>query len=200
MKWVDWKIRNWVGSYGSDFRSFVVFAALISNAAAASFYCESIAKYENFQTCFFNKKAEIKLNNTTIGTKMGDIQAMYSKNNRNIHYLPTKIAQAYPALKLIDASCCSIQSITLDNFDQLHSLKTLILKDNFIETIPNDVFIGSRNIEHINIRKNETRLWWCFWLNKFSLIQSTIAWSSWTPKLSRSLWILKKSIFTWTIA
>lgn len=74
--------------------------------------------------------------------------------NVNVSYLPVNIAEIFPNLVGYGAGNCSIKSISKANFQGLTSLKELLLFENFIETIPNNIFDGLTSLEFINLGKS----------------------------------------------
>lgn len=98
------------------------------------------------------RKTEIRgLNYTIKDRKNGSVQALDFNNNKNIEFLPVRVASRFPNIVELDARNCSIRSISKENFDRLHYLKLVYLQGNQIEAVSSDTFDGHNLIEDIDL-------------------------------------------------
>lgn len=86
-------------------------------------------------------------------TKDETVKGLEFFGNVNISYLPENVAEVFPNLVGYGAGNCSIKSIRKANFEGLTNLKELLLFENFIETIPNNIFDNLTSLEFINLGK-----------------------------------------------
>lgn len=71
--------------------------------------------------------------------------------NKRIFYLPERIYEKFPTLRVIEAQSCSILEITIANFAKLDSLEKLQLQNNQIETIPDKVFADLSSLKILRL-------------------------------------------------
>lgn len=98
-------------------------------------------------------------NGTILAEHDEAVNGLYFQKNQKILYLPKHIDKIFPNLKVYDAYCCSIKEISKQNFENLQSLKVLMLRNNQIEKIMSDTFQGLTNLEIIYLRKNKIILY-----------------------------------------
>lgn len=95
----------------------------------------------------------IDCSDTLIPTPGQGVEAFDSHGNKKISYLPGNLRKVFPDLAVIDASDCSIKTITKTNFNGLRSLKMLKLYDNEIEKVREGSFDGLDELTHLMLCK-----------------------------------------------
>jgi Leucine-rich repeat (LRR) protein len=118
--------------------------------------CEKVRIIDEYKTCLMS--ATTVINSEGINATFNligyiEIKAVTFRNNQNIFYLPNRLGKEFPELLKIDASYCSIKSISRSNFADLHKLIILWLNGNQIETIDGNIFDDLKMIENIALCK-----------------------------------------------
>lgn len=72
---------------------------------------------------------------------------------KKVTALPVDFDNRFPNLELYNASSCSIQSISKENFEDMKNLQYLYLDNNQIETIARDTFSSVTSSIMIHLRK-----------------------------------------------
>lgn len=100
-----------------------------------------VLKNDAILTCLMNENTEISSKNFMISSDYNEeVDAIDFVRNKRIVFLPERIHEKFPELKVIEAQSCSILEISAVNFAKLNRLEQLQLQNNQIEKIPNDVF------------------------------------------------------------
>jgi Leucine-rich repeat (LRR) protein len=93
--------------------------------------------------------------NITMFTRDNSMETIAMEHNKKILFLPDKIGDAYPNLKVIRAANCSVKVISTRNFRGLAELKEIQLQENQIETIESGMFKGLVKLENFYLRYNQ---------------------------------------------
>lgn len=103
-------------------------------------------------TCFMRDETKIDSHDFTITSEQGrSVFGLDFESNKKISFLPVNVHKDFPNLVGINASDCSIKSISKDNFRDLRELKFLYLFDNEIETVSPDAFEDLISLEELDL-------------------------------------------------
>lgn len=118
-----------------------------------------VLKNDAILTCFMNENTEINSKNFIISSDYDEnVDAIDFVRNKKIVYLPERVYEKFPELKVIEAQSCSIVEISANNFEKLIRLEQLQLQNNQIEKIPNDVFADLKSLTLLRLSKYYTIL------------------------------------------
>lgn len=67
---------------------------------------------------------------------------------------PVRIGELYPRLKAIYIGSCGLKALKREDLDGLEELETLFVRENYLTSLPSDLFIGKKNIKRISFRRN----------------------------------------------
>lgn len=87
----------------------------------------------------------------TISQRDGAIGGLYFAENKEIYFLPEKLAETFPNLLTYFAHSCSITEVSKIHFENLVKLRTLELFRNQIEKIPSNTFEDLKSLEHLDL-------------------------------------------------
>lgn len=133
--------------------------AVSKNCGYKEFFSEEVAceKYQdsdNYDTCLMTNQTEISFTNFIIANlKDEEIEGIKFEGNKNIRFLPYKIYLQFPNLVIYNAERCSIKQISMQNFENLRSLKSIELRFNRIKKISGDTFKGLDNLRSVDLSK-----------------------------------------------
>jgi Leucine-rich repeat (LRR) protein len=148
--------------------------AINSVTDAKTVQCESVSsEYFVTKTCFMDKTTMIDENNETISTEDESIGALSFVGNRNIFYLPIKVAENLPNLLVYAANRCSVIDVSKDHFKGLSKLKYLWLSHNQIEKIPSRTFEDLPDLEKLWLSELIASDFLFFKIFNFKLFQTT---------------------------
>lgn len=129
----------------------------LSNATGKQILCENkgVEKWaeDEFKTCWMITSTTIDSNDTTVEVDE-TIDLLSFAANKKIQFLPVEVAVSFPKLKVYGAVGCSIETIEKIHFKGLAMLRYLLLKDNYIKTIPSDSFEDLTSLEALVLGKN----------------------------------------------
>lgn len=92
------------------------------------------------------------------GNQDEDVQSINFQANKNVSFLPIKMFQKFPSLRIYSAERCNIGEISLQNFEYLFHVKELNLLGNRIQTVRRDTFMYLVTVRTINLSKLVFRL------------------------------------------
>lgn len=95
------------------------------------------------------KKTTIDEVNVIISTNDNTVKALELETNKNIFFLPVKVAENFPNLVGYSAWECSLKEISKENFAGLNKLKILELSRNAIEAIADDTFADLTDLSYL---------------------------------------------------
>lgn len=122
--------------------------------------------------CLMTKTTEIISRGYTFATPSDEaVESIVFAYNKMIKYLPEKIQETFPNLKIVDAASCAIRSIWMENFMHLQKLSKIFLDGNQIERIERNTFEGLSSLTEIYLSMFfiEYSNWW---LNNLYFIQA----------------------------
>lgn len=103
---------------------------------------------------------------STLRHKFGDgkvtIKALAFWGNKNIKYLPVRVATSFPNLLAYDATSCALKEISYQNFEHLYSLKLLDLGHNEIASVSIDAFKDLRSLKRLQLSELSLMDFWTF--------------------------------------
>jgi Leucine rich repeat len=122
--------------------------------------CEYISSYDYnwkiaVKECHMFFTTSIDSPNISMFTRDNTMETIAMEHNKKIFYLPDKIGDAYPNLKVIRASNCSIKDISWKSFKGLTELKELHLYFNQIEKIASGTFKVLKKLEILYLHNNQ---------------------------------------------
>lgn len=82
-------------------------------------------------------------------------KAIRLKSNKNIEYLPVKVAQILPKIIAYEASHCSIKEIRYENFEDLNKLQFVSVQYGQISHVPKDIFKDLSNLKFLFLNDNQ---------------------------------------------
>ena len=88
-----------------------------------------------------------------------NITHLFLNDNKDVYFLPIQVHEKMPKLERYWAASCSVLSISKKNFEKLHELKWLDLKDNFITSIPSNTFEDLKNVREIYLGEFRNDHW-----------------------------------------
>lgn len=124
-------------------KSLICAAALLQSVSAQTkrVSCENIGQSKTDIKCNMLRFTRIDSMSYEISPPTNKrVDSLDFSFNENISYLPTGLRRVFPELKSIDADFCSIRVILRDNFAGLKNLKYLDLDGNKIEKIDLNTF------------------------------------------------------------
>lgn len=139
---------------------------------AVGFCCErweTIVHNGEYKHICFVSFATIDPCHCVIPDNRSDVVQFNAAFQEEVTALPYDFDSRFPYLEVYNASYCSVQSISKENFDDMRRLKKLYLDNNQIETIAADTFSGLSAIIMIHLRK-KLEPEWCYLLDRHSLI------------------------------
>lgn len=111
---------------------------------------------KNIKTCFM-KTATLTMiktaGNSISSARDGNVEGINLSDNRNVRFLPEKLARIFPNLISYDARSSSIGSISQENFRGLSKLVKLYLENNLIRTVADDTFADLTALEYLSLSK-----------------------------------------------
>lgn len=114
--------------------------------------CKKILSHDNGEhTCSMSDNTEISSKNFIVAEYNDIITNLDFVRNKRIFYLPERIYEKFPTLRVIEAQSCSILEITIANFAKLDSLEKLQLQNNQIETVPDKVFADLSSLKILRL-------------------------------------------------
>lgn len=122
-----------------------------------TFCCEKMDAYEHVNhawrySCFVSF-ATIDPCNCVIPSTRSDVYIFNVAFQEKVKKLPNDFDNRFPNLSIYNASHCSIQSISNENFDEMIKLQYLYLDNNQIEVIPKDTFSVLGSLIMLHLRK-----------------------------------------------
>lgn len=111
---------------------------------------------KNIKTCFM-KTATLTMiktaGNSISSARDENVEGINLSDNRNVRFLPEKLARIFPNLISYDARSSSIGSISQENFRGLSKLVKLYLENNLIRTVADDTFADLTALEYLSMSK-----------------------------------------------
>lgn len=80
-----------------------------------------------------------------------NIKAFSAYNNKNIHFLPSNIADSFPDIVVFNVADCSIRGIFNENFRNLTKMEYLWLSHNKLSVIPDNAFEDSKALKQLSL-------------------------------------------------
>jgi hypothetical protein len=136
-----------------------IFLNTIQIVKTKEIFCETVVMMfingytGRMKTCLMKNSTTIDAVGATISARDIRVLGLHFKDNKNIIFLPDKVAETYSNLSDFNAQNCSIEEITNRNFKGLSKLKFLILCVNQIEKILSDTFEDLIALEQLWLRK-----------------------------------------------
>lgn len=120
--------------------------------------CENVrslrwAQIDFLDTCFINDATISSPDVSCSEPRNVSVKGLSLCQNKNINYLPVKIARSFPNLLGYCAAECNIKAISKENFRKLVHLVELLLLRNKIEVILRDTFEDLTSLERIDLRE-----------------------------------------------
>jgi Leucine rich repeat len=134
---------------------FGVFGAVTPNMVS----CENVTQASwpspvgAVNTCWMQNTVSITIPETSILPRDVSVLGLALGGNKNVFYLPVKVAESFPNLLAYSAGNCSLKEIRSENFQGLTKLKYLRLRYNQIEIIATNTFLDLVNLEILELRK-----------------------------------------------
>lgn len=82
-----------------------------------------------------------------------DIDAVNFNMNKKIEFLPIRVHETFPHLRIYLANRCSLTEISKKNFEGLTELTDILLGGNKIEVLHSDTFEGLVKLEYLDFCK-----------------------------------------------
>lgn len=115
---------------------------------------KSIAHEDDEQLiCSMTDNTEIGSLNFVISDYNENVTVLDIGRNKKILYLPERMYEKFPSLRIMEAQSCSIVAIVIANFAKLDSLERLFLQNNQIETIPGKIFADLISLKTLRLSK-----------------------------------------------
>lgn len=92
----------------------------------------------------------VKQQNTTV-------EAIEINSNKNVEFIPEKLAEVFPDLVIVYIEDCAIKSVGEEHFQNLHKLLGLHLSKNQIETIHDRAFKDLGELQRLNLEDNHLK-------------------------------------------
>jgi BTB/POZ domain len=73
-----------------------------------------------------------------------------------VHYLPSGIQKHFPNLKRLEVHGCQLREMSSQDLEGLENLEELSLIWNNLKTLPDDLFINTRRLQHVDLLMNQT--------------------------------------------
>jgi len=103
---------------------------------------------------YLNEKVSTK--NVEIDlTKVEYGKALLFKNNKNIEYLPVKVAEILPKIIVYEAINCSLKEIRYENFEDLNELQQVSVQYGQISHVPKDTFKDLSKLKFLYLNDNQ---------------------------------------------
>lgn len=83
------------------------------------------------------------------------IEQFFVKDNSEVKFLPERIGEKFPNLKVLSVSKCALTILREHYFKNMTKLKNLLLNHNQIEMIELDAFKDLKNVETLWLRNNK---------------------------------------------
>lgn len=136
--------------------SLPILSLATSGLSDAGVDCEGYGKCQSGDRdcCLMNRMTSIHSENLRISAKRRDfIKGLNLFRNQRIQFLPVYINLKFPKIIRLEATGCSINKISKDNFQGLFQLYELNLDENFIEKIRSDTFEDLTSLKYIHLGK-----------------------------------------------
>lgn len=137
---------------------FFLLLQIFQFVKAKEIACERFGDYNlsphPVESCFMDISTSI--NETDVEIIKCDnfnVDELNFNNNKNIFFLPIKVAKTFPNLINFRSASCSIKDISYENFKGLNKLKFLSLRENQIEMIPCNSFEDLVDLEELYLGK-----------------------------------------------
>lgn len=128
----------------------------VASVEAVDINCEIRRLHDEIETCCYLNNTAIQEENVEIGgSENVKIDTILLSQNKKIKFLPVKIHNKLPELKLYNARNANIEKISALNFVGLSKLQFLDLSHNKFEFIPDDCFLGLKALQKINLSKKK---------------------------------------------
>lgn len=86
-----------------------------------------------------------------VSSKLHNLNGINFEQNRNVFYLPEKVAQSFTKLQVFAADHCRIKTITKVNFEKLNKLEKVKLDYNRLTHIQSDTFDDLVSLDFLNL-------------------------------------------------
>lgn len=104
---------------------------------------------------FVAKKRSINNGEFTIKALRSEKVLNFELNdNRNVKFLPIRIAEVFPKLEIFEAVSCNVKKLFFETFSSLRDLKVLNLSDNLIVDFEEFLFEDLASLEELNLAIN----------------------------------------------
>lgn len=135
--------------------TFALLVVAIRFLSASKIECEKIEDYDGGyvpeKTCLMRSATTINGSGYTISTRDLTIGGLAFDSNKNIRYLPEKVAKKFPNLLAYWASDCSLTKISKIHFEALTKLREISLHSNRIEKITSNTFKDSTSLKNLDL-------------------------------------------------
>lgn len=106
-----------------------------------------------YNDCFMTDSLVIDKPNVILGTRDVEVTKLTISDNKNVTFLPIKVAEKLPNIIIYFAYKNAIKVVSRENFAGLSKLTTLFLNSNQIEKITSDTFQDLISLENIQFSK-----------------------------------------------
>jgi len=107
-------------------------------------------------TYYIYSTEKISTKNVEIdSTKVEYGKGLSLKYNKNIEYLPVKVAQIFPKIIAYSAYDCLIKEIKYENFEDLNELQLVSLQGGQISHVPKDIFKDLSKLKFLYLNDNQ---------------------------------------------
>lgn len=135
----------------------LVLAATANKIVTAKIECEKIDHLGTFQKCCYFNTIVINATDVEIaGPKNTEVDGILFAYNKNAQFLPVNVYRNFPNLEYFTARAATITNISGVNFDRLARLELLDLRENQIQSVPNDCFENLYQLREILLSKQPT--------------------------------------------
>lgn len=146
-----------------EFVTFSLLALAVGQRNASDIECE---KKENrifllgtWKGCDIRSGPAINSPDVSITPRDETIEGLSFDDNKEIYYLPVKVAETFPNLIAYWAMHCSLTEVSKINFKHLSKLRTLSLHHNQIVTIASNTFDDLTSLEHLYLGEIYLFVW-----------------------------------------
>lgn len=75
--------------------------------------------------------------------------------NTNLEAFPENLHRLFPNLTILTVDKCGLKKITRNDLIGFDTLESLTLSNNDLTTLPDDLFVGMKNLKHVHFNNNK---------------------------------------------
>lgn len=117
-----------------------------------SIVCARVRKTQNNVECYVDKTAVIDADNFVFSSKLNATEISFDPNWQ-IAFLPIKVSDIFPLLRIYGASFLLVTHLTESNFVGLSKLEMLYLTGNRIEKLQSGIFAKLKSLKALYLGK-----------------------------------------------